>query len=323
MALASLSIAAGSQADWFYGFEAPTVVTDKDVYVTGETVRINVTCYIPMQFTTGKQCYFVVEDSLDNIVYNMSRHFYWIQVFTFLSPPKTFSFAWDQKNDTGVQVPTGSYEIWGYEAGDRMSDPPIAGNSTTITIVEDTTPTQSVEMGYLYLVQGWNLVSLPLLASNYTATSLGLPTGSVVARWDSAAKSYQVFIVDVSPSSQDFALVDFVCYYVYVPSAHTISIFGVPVTSPRTFQWDLGPSGSGWVLAGFPATGTIHHAHDIQSFIGTQARVELVVRFDPVSDRYFTWLSAVPTINDFVLIPGEGYGIYLVGNPVITVTYGP
>lgn len=317
IALASLSIVAGSQADWLYGYEIPKVVTDKTVYLTGETVKINVTCYIPMQFTSGKQCYFVVEDSLDNTVYNMSRHYYWVQVLTSLSPPKTFSFTWDQKNDTGVQVPAGSYEIWGYEAGYRMSDPPIAGNSTTITIVDDTTPTESFEMGYLYLVPGWNLVSLPLMASNYTASSLGLPMGSVVAALNSTTRSYEVFVVGISPPSMSFPLVDFRGYFIYAPSASTVPIFGVSVTSATTFEWKV-PAGGGWVLAGFPDDGSFpHYARDIPGWTDYPSAVKMVVRFS--SPGYIAWVSSVPTMNSFPLFPGEGYGIFL--SESVTVTY--
>jgi hypothetical protein len=315
IALASLSIAAGSQGLW-YG-DNPLVVTDKSVYVVGETVKVNVTCYIPMQFTSGKQCYFVVEDPQDNIVYNMSRHFYWIQVFTFLSPPKTFSFVWDQKNDTGVQVPAGSYEIWGYEAGYRMSDPPIAGNSTNISIAEDTS-SQSVEVRYLSLVQGWNLVSLPLLASNYTASNLGLPSGSVVANFNTNTHSYDVFIVGFSPPASSFPLVDFRGYFIYAALACTIPIFGELVTTTHYIELN-----AGWNLVGFPETssGRILHASEIPGWIIIPPPVIIVSTYDSATHSYRTWLPSIPTMNNFVLIPGAAYAVYVsVG---VTIAYGP
>jgi hypothetical protein len=304
----SYLVAINSDADIIDGI--PLVTTDKAVYFVGERVSINVTCYIPMQFTSGKQCYFVVENSLGDIVYNMSRHFYWVQVLTFLSPPKTFVFSWDQSNDSGVQVPTGDYEIWGYEAGCRMSDPPIAGNFTTVSIVERCN---------ISFVQGWNLFSLPLLASNYTASSLGLSIGSLVARWNSTKLSYDAFIVGLSPLSKDFALVDFSSYYVYAPSATTVSIFGVQARSTHSFDWAV-PLLGGWVLAGFPETGSIHYASDIPGWTDHPDAVKAVATLGP-NGLYTTWVPPAPAIKNFVLTAGQGYFIYL--SQSVTVTYGP
>ena len=318
MALASLSLASVSNAaDWFDGL--PTVTTDKDVYLAGQTVGISVTCYVPASFSSTGQCYFTVEDALGNTVYDRRNHVSVFWVLTSLMPPKTFSFEWNQLDDAGKQVQPGDYEIWGYEAGYRFWGPPLIGNSTSVSIVERYD---------VNLPRGWNLFSLPLLASNYTSSSLGLPNGSVVAGWNKTTSSYDLFIVGLSPPSRAFALTDFSAYFIYTPSSCTVSIFGLPVTSPQTFQWNLSPSGSGWVFAGFPKTGTVHYANEIQSWIDTPgAKVMMVVRFNPATGSYQTWFSSLPMINNFPLWPGEGYGIFLTtsslyGN-VVTVTYGP
>lgn len=319
MALASLSIAAvNNAAEWWDG--SPTVTTDKEVYLTGETVTIKVTCYIPAQFSSTGQCFYVVKDELNKTVYDFRNHTYVAWVLTSLTPPKTFAFGWNQKDDNGKQVPTGTYAIWGYEAGYHFwSSSPIAGNSTTISIVEKYT---------VNLVHGWNLFSLPLVASNYTSASLGLPTGSVVARWNSTARGYDVFIVGVSPQSRAFALANFRAYFVHVASACTVPVLGLRVTSPQKFTWELPPSGTGWVLAGFPKGNTTHRVSEIQSWIDTPGvKVITVIYYNPLTGTYVTWISSLPTINNFILVPGQGYGIFLstssLSGDVVTGTYPP
>jgi hypothetical protein len=288
----------------------PLVTTDRAVYLVGERMSISVTCYIPMEFTSGKQCFFVVVNSLGDIVYDMSRHYYWVQVPTTLSPPKTFVFSWDQRNDSGVQVPTGEYEIWGYEAGYRMSDPPIAGNSTTVSIVEKYA---------LSFAKGWNLFSLPLLASNYTASSLGLPIGSLVARWNATEASYDTFAPGISPLSDDFALEDFSAFYVYVPSVITVAIFGIQVSSAYSFQLEVPPAG-GWVFAGFPETGSIHQVSEILDWTDQPDAVRAVAVLGSTGS-YKTWVPHAPPANSFALTAGQGYFIYL--RESVTVVYGP
>ena len=315
MALSSLTMVTGNYSAYWIGGD-PLVVTDKDVYLTGEVVRFNVTCYIPMSFSSGKQCYFTVEAASGDVVYDMSHHTSWVQVLTSLLPPKTFAFSWDQRNDTGQQVPAGEYKIWGYEAGYHMSDPPIAGNSTSITIGSGPVPTQSVERFDLHLAQGWNLISLPLIATNYTSSNLGLPTGSVVASFSSASQSWDVFIVGVSPPSRSFPLLNFKGYFVFVAASQTLQMFGELATS---YQIELLP---GWNLVGFPKTssGNVYHPSDLPAWIAPPVVGQIIIcLFDPVTDTYRTWISGLPQMNNFALMPGVGYAIYVGSGGAINI----
>jgi hypothetical protein len=311
MALASLSVVAVNHAaDWHDG--APTVVTDKDVYLAGQTVRISVTCYIPAQFSSTGQCFFVVMNASGGAVYDLRSHVWVFWVLTSLMPPKTFSFDWNQKDDAGQQVPPGNYEIWGYEAGYQFySSPPIAWNSTSISIVEE----YDVD-----LVQGWNLFSLPLVASNYTSDSLGLPTRSVVVKWNSALQSYGgIFVVGVSPPSMAFELTEGEGYWIYAASACTVSVFGVPLTTTHYYEWVV-PSGGGWVLVGFPKTSGIWHASDVAGWSDFPDAVRIVVCLDASAGVYKTYIAGMP-LTDFGITPGLGYWVYL--NQSVTVAYGP
>ena len=320
IALASLSmVAANRSADWIDG--NPLVTTSKEVYLEGETVQINVTCYIPAQFSSTGQCFFVVEDAFGNTVYDLRSHVYVGWVLTMLVPPKTFNFNWNQKNDAGQEVPPGIYLIWGYEAGYHFfTSPPIAGNSTSISIVEDTKPVPTVERIDVNLLQGWNLFSLPLSAPNYTSSSLGLPTGSLVVRWNSTAQLYDgVFIVGVQPS-KEFALVEGTGYSIYPSSACTISIYGTVLNDTHYYDWRVG-SGGGWVLVGFPKASQTWPARDVSSWTDKSDTVRAVVMWNPGFQMYKTYIPGIDVPPIFLMIAGFGYWVYI--SESVTVAYGP
>jgi hypothetical protein len=306
MALATLSLAVvNNAADRYDGL--PTVTTDKGVYLAGQTLSINVTCYLPSSFSSTGQCYFTVEDALGNTIYDLRNHVGVFWVLTTLVPPKTFSFNWDQKDDAGQQVKSGNYEIWGYEAGFQFWGPPLVGNSTSVLIVQ----TYNVS-----LVPGWNMVSLPLVGFGYRASTLGLLTGDIVTGWNGSAYN-QIYVVGRSPARNDFAILENTGYWIFVNVAETLAINGVVPTGPQSRSITV-PPGGGWVLIGLNSLKT-WHASDIPPMFSPPGSVNMVARYDPVTGMYRTYIGTVRT--DFLLFPGQAFFVWC--NQNCTMTYNP
>ena len=320
LVLASFSLVAMNHAaNWIDG--EPTVTTDKSVYLSGQNVGINVTCYVPSSFSSTGQCFYVVKDALGTTVYDLRLHVVVGWVLTTLVPPKTFSFTWGQKNDAGQQVSPGIYDVWGYEAGYRFfSDLPIAGNSTGITVSTDTIPVPTLVRFDVNLLQGWNLFSLPLLATNYTSASLGLPPRSVVVKWNSTSCQYDdIFVVGVSPPSWAFALAEGVAYWIFPSSYCTVSIYGTILNATHNYNWDV-PAQGGWVLVSFPKSGKLWHASEVASLTDKPYAVLALVHWNPGFQRYSQYMPGVIT-SDFYMIPGSGCWVYL--SESVVVSYGP
>ncbi len=296
--------------------EPVTVTTDKIVYVEAETVQINVSVAsgVSAFFSSTCQCFFVVENSSGNVVYDMRNHYYWLQIPTFLTGPKIFMFTWDQRDDAGQKVHQGNYEIWGYIAGYTPNDNPRFGASRLIFIGEN-------PFCEVLLTAGWNLFSLPLLASNYTSASLGLPNGSMVVKWNPRAQSYgSVFLVGHSPPSTAFPLTEGAGYWIYVMSACTLVMYGDVPTTTHYYQWDV-PSEGGWVLVGFPMTPDAWHASDIASWSDLPESIDMVCYYDNPAGAYVTYIAGFTPSPGFGLTPAMGYWVHL--DHSVTVAYGP
>ena len=309
MALASLSLGVvNNAADRYDGL--PTVTTDKDVYLAGQTMRINVTCYVPSEFSSTGQCYFTVEDALGNTIYDLRNHVYVFWVLTSLMPPKTFSFNWNQKDDAGQQVQPGNYEIWGYEAGFQFWGPPIVGNSTSVLIVE----TYDVN-----LVPGWNMVTVPLVGFGYKASTLGLLTDDVVSGYNSSSRVYDKnYVVGRSPARNDFAILDSTGYWIYVNVAETLELKGVIPAGPQSRSITV-PPGGGWAIIGLNSLKT-WHASDIPAMFSPPGSVDVVACYDPVTGMYKSYLVGVSR-TDYVLVPGQAFWVYC--NQDCMMTYDP
>src|SRR4030065_1875432 len=186
IAVSTLSLIPGNST----AQDGPVIVTtDKDVYAVGDTVHITVTVVGPIHasFSSTCQCYFVVEDLSGNVVYDLRHHVGWFQTLTSLhlgpGATKDFNFTWNQKDDVGNQVPANAgYVIWGYVAGWNPMDEPVAEGAGLVSIGE-----QGVFA--LAPAEGWNLVSVPLIAHGYSANTLGLTPGDMVVGWNSSTQS--------------------------------------------------------------------------------------------------------------------------------------
>jgi len=173
------------------------------------------------------------------------------------------------------------------------------------------------------LVQGWNFVCVPLLGAGYKASTLGLNTGDTVADWNSATKSYRSHIVGVPVN--DFTIAPSTGYWINVPSGtRTLNLYGsIPGTTPLTRSITI-PSGGGWAIIGFESLSTTRHARDIATTMWSvtgPTGITTIATYNPVTKAYTSWLSVIPTVNNFLLLPGNAYWI-LCGTSG-TLTYTP
>ncbi|RDE13890.1 MAG: hypothetical protein C4K47_05325 [Candidatus Thorarchaeota archaeon] len=194
-----------------------------------------------------------------------------------------------------------------------------AGNSVIVTdtILLDTASATF----YLNLSEGWNLVAVPVVASGHRASTLGLDTGDVVCGWNSATGAYRMYIVGISPSVMDFSIVPSTGYWIYVQSGtETLTLEGVLPSTPQTRTVAV-PAGGGWALIGFNSLDTAKHASDIPAMYSVAGGVKMVVSWDSATKAYRSWISTIPTMNNFLLVPGQGYWIYCSASGVLT--YNP
>jgi hypothetical protein len=169
----------------------------------------------------------------------------------------------------------------------------------------------------LNLVTGWNLVSLPLVGYGYKASTLGLNPGDVVAVWNPLTKSYRSHIVGVPVN--DFLILPHKGYWVNVPTGvRALTIYGVVPNTVQTIVIEV-PTGGGWVLIGFLGF-KVRHASDIPGMWNGTGNIWTVSKFNPATKSYTNWLSVIPTINNFILVPGEAYWILAPGSGTLTYT---
>ena len=162
----------------------------------------------------------------------------------------------------------------------------------------------------LNLVAGWNLVSLPLTGYGYRASTLGLSSGDVIVGVD---YPYHVLVYKtyvVGNPFNDFAMLPNQGYWIFVSVSKTLTILGVVPNTVQTIQL---PSGSGWWLIGFLGFKTWHASEIVQMFNGTTS---LVVKFNPITKTYITYIAGLP-INNFLVGPGEACWVYVEGSAVI------
>jgi hypothetical protein len=168
------------------------------------------------------------------------------------------------------------------------------------------------------LLTGWNQVSIPLVGYGYNASTLGLSPGDTVARWNSATKTYTSHIVGVPVN--DFPLIPHAGYWINVPSGtRTLSLYGNVPNTTQTINITV-PMGGGWSLIGFLGFKT-WHASDIPKMWNGTGSITTVAKYNPIWLSYISWLSTIPTINDYHIIPGQAVWVLTGGSG--TLTYLP
>jgi PKD repeat protein len=181
--------------------------------------------------------------------------------------------------------------------------------------------TYTVEPGFfsLGLVSGWNFVSAPRIGYGYKASTLGLLAGDTVAQWNSATRVYQSHIVGIPVN--DFVIAPSTGYWINVPSGtRTLSIYGTVPTTTQSKTITV-PAGGGWAIIGFAGLNMTRHARDIPAMYSIPGNITTVASYNPVTKAYTSWLSIIPSVNNFLLVPGQAYWI-LVGASG-TLTYIP
>jgi hypothetical protein len=129
---------------------------------------------------------------------------------------------------------------------------------------------------------------------------------------------YQNHIVGVPVN--DFTIDPSNGYWINVPSGtRTLTLVGdMPIaTQSRSITV---PSGGGWVIVGFASFNTSMHARDIPGMYSVAGSITTVASWNPVTKTYTSWLSVIPTVNNFALVPGQAYWILCGASGTLTYT---
>jgi len=295
-----------------------TVTTDKSYYLPGEPVNITATLNGPLALTcpTSLTMYFVIIDSYDRVIYDMSRHGYWLQVITTLVVRDQLvrSFIWNQVDDNGA--PVGFPKCLQAEVIVPAWNMPL---SAFAQFEINPMPTSF----QIELFPGWNLVSSPLVNDSCWAGGIGLENGSVVAKWDPPTQSYlNMYIVGSSPERRDFRLVAGCSYFIWSPQDQTVILRGCSPNAFSQFSVNLDvPIYGGWICVGFSSLGPGWNASDIPALV-KGAKVLVVCKWEPIYHVYKAYLpGSSPPSHDFVIGPGVGCWLWVDGPG--TLTYSP
>ena len=193
-----------------------------------------------------------------------------------------------------------------------------ANESVTATIVPPPPPPPPITYFCLNLSQGWNFVTVPPIASGYKASTLGLAAYEVVASYDPLTQTYKTYIVGLPVN--DFDITPSTGYWINALSAKTLTLPGTIPTATQT-RTIIVPNGGGWAIIGFNSLKTSWHARDITSMYSVPGAITMVASWNPVTKAYTTWLSVIPTVNNFVLVPGQAY--WILCSMTGTLSYAP
>jgi PKD repeat protein len=181
-------------------------------------------------------------------------------------------------------------------------------NQTSMSFVLGTTFSLS-------LATGWNLVTVPRIGFGYMASTLGLNTGDTVSTWNSTTKTYKSYIVGVPVNN--FPILPGVGYWINVPAGtRTLTLQGSIATTTQYIQV-LVPSGGGWAIVGFNTLRTNMKAADIAQMYNFENNITTVSKWNPATKAYTSWLSIIPAVNNFALVPGQAYWILVLQSGVL------
>jgi len=175
----------------------------------------------------------------------------------------------------------------------------------------------------LTLVKGWNFVSVPLVGYGYKASTIGLVTGDMVSSWSSATQKYNhTYIKGISPPSSDFALTSHAGYWIWVAAAKTLHLNGTVPTTMQTCTFTV-PMKGGWLAFGFESLKTTLKANNLTTMYSGTGAVTMVAYFNAATGKYSSWVSAVPNLNNFLIVPGHAYWIWITVGTGGTISYMP
>jgi hypothetical protein len=108
-------------------------------------------------------------------------------------------------------------------------------------------------------------------------------------------------------------------YWINVPSGtRTLALYGT-VTNATQSKTITVPAAGGWAIIGFVGLNTTRHASDIPAMY-SGGSVTTVSAWNPVTKAYTSWLSIIPTVNNFQLVPGRAYWVLFSASGTLTYT---
>ena len=150
-------------------------------------------------------------------------------------------------------------------------------------------------------------MTVPPIGFGYKASTLGLNSGDTVAQWNSATQIYQSHIVGVPVN--DFVIAPSTGYWINVPSGtRSLTLYG-EIPDEMQYRNITVPAGGGWAIIGFNSLNETWHAKDIATMWSVAGGIKTVSSWDPVARAYTSWLSIIPSVNNFALVPGQAYWI--------------
>jgi ABC-type transport system substrate-binding protein len=175
----------------------------------------------------------------------------------------------------------------------------------------------------LPLAVGWNFVSVPVVGFGYKASTIGLATGDMISSWAPATQKYdKTYIKGISPASANFTIDQNVGYWVWVAAAKTLHLYGSVPTTTQSYTFTI-PLIGGWVALGFESLKTTWKANNISAMYSGTGAITMVAYFNAVTQKYSSWISAVPNLNNFLLVPGVSYWIWVTAGTGGTLSYMP
>jgi hypothetical protein len=170
----------------------------------------------------------------------------------------------------------------------------------------------------LSLVSGWNFASVPRVGWGYTANTLGLSNGDIVAGYNPETGAYdQIFVVGVYPPEWDFAISESTGYWIYSSTARTIAVNGSIPTTTQSRVITV-PDGGGWAIVGFNTVKTTMLASDIPGMF-TGGTIDVVAAYDAVTGEYNMYITQFG-FTDFALVPGQAYWCACSASGTLTYT---
>jgi hypothetical protein len=178
-------------------------------------------------------------------------------------------------------------------------------------------PPQPIQFD-LVLVAGWNFVSVPVVGTDYRASTLGLPKFDLVAGYNPLTGLYDKnYVVGVSPAPLDFPIMPSTGYWIYANAAETLHLSGVFPTVTQTLTINV--QTNGWAAIGFCSSNSTWKASMVPSMF-TDGNISTVASYDPVLMNYRTYIKGIPA-TDFALVPGQALWIFCTSSGVLA--YAP
>ena len=169
------------------------------------------------------------------------------------------------------------------------------------------------------LQPGWNLVTVEYVDYGYKASTLGLSPGDQIASYDPATMTYKTYIAGLPLN--DFVIMPSTGYWIFNGGtlAKGLTLFGDLNHTPPVTRVITLPAGGGWAIVGLNSEKTNLKASNMATMY---PGITNVVKWNPITQTYQTFIVGLP-LNNFNLVPGEGYWIFSSNSGAGSFTYTP